>query len=84
MPSRSVIHPHVVVTADGRARRRGQPARPPAERHRGQLREVPREIAGDRLEEVLRAIEVLQPVLTEIAEPNIVGQLVGNQLARGA
>ena len=33
--------------------------------------------------EVLGAIEVLEPMLTEIPERDVTGQLVGDQLARG-
>jgi hypothetical protein len=33
---------------------------------------------------MLGAIEILQPVLTEIAERDVGRQLVGDQLARGA
>jgi hypothetical protein len=40
-------------------------------RHRGQSREVRVQIPGDHLEQVLGAIEVLEPVLTEIPEPNV-------------
>ena len=65
------------ATAAARSRR-------PAGRHRGQRREVRRQIADDELEQMLGAIEVLQPVLTEIPERDIGRQLVGDQLARGA
>src|SRR3954466_14051011 len=42
------------------------PAARPAGRQRPQRREVRRQIGGGELEEMLGAIEVLQPMLTEI------------------
>ena len=77
--------PHVVLAADRPVRRRRQPVRPTGSgRQRGQRREVRRQIADDELEEVLGAIEVLEPVLAEIPERDVRRQLVGDQLARGA
>ena len=76
---------HVVRAADRPVRRRRQPVRPTRSgRQRGQRWEVRRQIADDELEEVLGAIEVLEPVLTEIPERDVGRQLIGDQLARGA
>ena len=77
--------PHVVLTADGLVRRGRQPVRATGSGRQGsQRREVRQEIADDELEELLGAIEVLEPVLAEVPERDVVRQLVGDQLARGA
>jgi hypothetical protein len=74
---------HVVLAADRPVGRRWQPVLRSG-RERGQRGEVGGQIAEDDLEEVLGAIEVLEPVLAEIAQRDVGGQLVGDQLARGA
>jgi hypothetical protein len=77
--------PHVVLTADRPVRRRRQPVGAARSgRQRGQRWEVRGQIADDELEEVLGAIEVLEPVLAEIPERDVNRQFVGDELARGA
>jgi hypothetical protein len=76
---------HVVLAPDRPVRRGRQPVRPTrSARQRGQRWEVRRQIADDKLEEGRGAIEVLEPMLTEIPERDVGRQLVGDQLARGA
>jgi len=51
---------------------------------RPQRREVGRKVVGNKLKEVLRAIEILQAVLAKIAQRNARREPVGDQLARRA
>jgi hypothetical protein len=70
---------HVIRAADRLVRRRRQPVRATrSRRRRGQRWEICRQIANDELKEVLGAIEVLEPMLTEIPEHDVARQRIGN------
>jgi hypothetical protein len=73
--------PQVVVTTNGPVRRPWQPALTSGMRHRPQWRKARRQSADEDLKQVLGAIEVLQPVLSEIPERNVRRQLVRDELA---